>query len=77
MNEINNKKRSSILHGCISLANSLEMNTVVEGVESKEQLEVLQSYGADMIQGYYFAKPMEEEAFVEYVFNQDKAMDDD
>uniref|UniRef100_UPI0026106D31 putative bifunctional diguanylate cyclase/phosphodiesterase n=1 Tax=uncultured Anaerovibrio sp. TaxID=361586 RepID=UPI0026106D31 len=77
MNEINNKKRSSILHGCISLANSLEMNTVVEGVESKEQLEVLQSYGADMIQGYYFARPMEEDAFVEYVFNQDKAMDDD
>ena len=77
MNEIKDKKRSSILHGCISLANSLEMNTVVEGVESKEQLEVLQSYGADMIQGYYFARPMEEDAFVEYVFNQDKAMDDD
>ncbi len=68
MNEIGDKKRSSILHGCINLANSLELNTVVEGVESQEQLDVLRDYGADMIQGYYFSKPMVEEAFLKYVF---------
>ena len=68
MKELSNKKRSRILHGCINLANSLELSTVVEGVESKEQLEVIRSYGADMIQGYYFSKPMREEKFIKYVF---------
>ena len=69
MNEISDRKRSSILHGCINLANSLELNTVVEGVESKEQLDVLRKYGADMIQGYYFSEPMKEENFVKYIFD--------
>ena len=69
MNEISDRKRSSILHGCINLANSLELNTVVEGVESKEQLDVLRKYGADMIQGYYFSEPIKEEDFVKYILD--------
>lgn len=69
MNQISDKKRSSILHGCINLANSLELNTVVEGVESKEQLDILRNYGADMIQGYYFSQPMKEENFVKYILD--------
>ena len=69
MNEISDKKRSSILHGCINLANSLDLNTVVEGVESKEQVDVIRNYGADMIQGYYFSEPMKEEAFVKYILD--------
>ena len=69
MNEISDRKRSSILHGCINLANSLELNTVVEGVESKDQLDVLRKYGADMIQGYYFSEPMREENFVKYILD--------
>lgn len=36
---------------------------VAEGVESREQLEFLQSADCDMIQGYYFYKPMPEEEF--------------
>ena len=73
MNEIGDRKRSSILHGCINLANSLDLNTVVEGVESKEQLEVLRNYGADMIQGYYFSEPMTEEDFVKYICEYDQS----
>ena len=42
----------------IKLAKSLHMKTVAEGVEEKEQVEFLASQGCDMIQGYYFAKPM-------------------
>lgn len=42
----------------IKLAKNLHMKTVAEGVDEKEQVEFLASQGCDLIQGYYFAKPM-------------------
>ena len=42
----------------IKLAKRLNMKTVAEGVEEKEQVDFLASLDCDMIQGYYFAKPM-------------------
>ena len=51
--------RGEIVVGeAIKLAKSLNMRTVAEGVEVKEQVDFLASQGCDMIQGYYFAKPM-------------------
>ncbi len=47
-----------VVSEAIKLAKSLNMRTVAEGVEVKEQVEFLASQGCDMIQGYYFAKPM-------------------
>jgi diguanylate cyclase (GGDEF)-like protein/PAS domain S-box-containing protein len=40
----------------ISHANN--MSLIAEGIETKEQLEIIQSNGADYIQGYFFSKPM-------------------
>ncbi len=42
----------------IKLAKNLNMRVVAEGVEVKDQVEFLAGQGCDMIQGYYFAKPM-------------------
>ena len=42
----------------IRLAQSLEMKTVAEGVEAKETVDFLADQGCDMIQGFYFARPM-------------------
>lgn len=42
----------------IRLAKALHMSIVAEGIEKKEQVEFLAEQGCDMIQGYYFAKPM-------------------
>ncbi len=47
-----------VVSEAIKLAKSLNMRTVAEGVEVREQVEFLASQGCDMIQGYYFAKPM-------------------
>ena len=54
-----------VVREAIQLARSLDMRVVAEGVEKKEQVDFLASQGCDMIQGYYFAKPMPVAEFVE------------
>lgn len=50
----------------IAMAQALGLATVAEGVETAEQLELLNSLGCDQIQGYYFSKPLAEEDFLNY-----------
>lgn len=53
------KERGKIVvRQAISLARSLEMRVVAEGVEKEEQVAFLAKLNCDMIQGFYFAKPM-------------------
>ncbi len=47
-----------VVSEAIKLAKSLNMRTVAEGVEEKGQVEFLARQGCDMIQGYFYAKPM-------------------
>lgn len=42
----------------IDVAKNFNMNVIAEGVETKDQLKVLESLGCTNIQGYYFARPM-------------------
>lgn len=51
-------RASNILFSVIQMAKSLHMETVAEGVETKNQFELLVSMGCDNIQGYYFSKPI-------------------
>ena len=58
-----------IIGDTIALAKKLDMRIVAEGIETREQVDLLASMDCDLIQGYYFAKPMpvsdfEERAFV-------------
>ncbi len=46
-----------------AMAHSLSLGTVVEGVEESEQYEYLKNEGCDVIQGYYFSKPVSAKAF--------------
>lgn len=59
-----NTKTEAIIRHTIGLAHTLGAKVVAEGVETKEQLDFLQSVDCDMIQGYYFYKPMPEEEFL-------------
>lgn len=49
----------AILKGILGIARALNQTTVLEGVETEEQLLLLKSFGAERIQGYFFSKPME------------------
>ena len=52
------KRGKVVVQGTIRLAKDLKMEIVAEGIEKKEQVDFLAEQGCDMIQGFYFAKPM-------------------
>ncbi len=52
-----------IVRAIIAMGKSLKMEIVAEGVETREQLEILQHEGCDQVQGYYFSRPLFEEDF--------------
>lgn len=51
----------------IQMAKELNIKTVAEGVESKNQVEYLTNAGCDIIQGYYYSKPLSKKEFEEYI----------
>jgi diguanylate cyclase (GGDEF)-like protein len=56
---------AAIVQAIISLAHSLRLTVVAEGVETAEQVAFLQKHGCDQYQGYYFSRPVEAAAFAE------------
>jgi diguanylate cyclase (GGDEF)-like protein len=57
-----NAQDTSIVQLVMDLAHTLDMEATAEGVESAEQLILLEQMGCDLAQGYYFAKPLAVEA---------------
>ena len=51
------KRHLDIVKSTIEMAKSLNMKVVAEGIETKEQAELLASLGCHTLQGYYFGKP--------------------
>lgn len=62
-----NEKDEGITTTIINLADSLGCTTLAEGVETAEQLAFLAANGCDLIQGYYFYKPLSEEEFFDTI----------
>ena len=53
-----NKDSENIVDAIISLAKSLNLKTIAEGVETKQQLDMLKQKNCNEIQGYFFSKPV-------------------
>ena len=58
-------KTREIVANIIEMAKNLNMKVIAEGVETKKQSEILTKLGADLMQGYFFARPMLIEDFSE------------
>lgn len=53
-----------ILESSVSMIKQMNRQILVEGVETKEQIEMLRNLGVDYLQGYYFSKPVPKEKFI-------------
>jgi EAL domain-containing protein (putative c-di-GMP-specific phosphodiesterase class I) len=51
------KIRQAIVKGIVQTSTELSSTIIAEGIESYEELTTLQSFGIELFQGYYFAKP--------------------
>ncbi|MBQ3915436.1 MAG: EAL domain-containing protein [Ruminococcus sp.] len=67
-------KSKVILRSIITLAKSLDMEVIIEGVEDREQLEFLVDCGCDIYQGYLFSKPVQVTDFEDNFLNSQVAI---
>jgi len=49
---------ASLVSAIISMADSLSMNVIAEGVETNDQLSIIRELNCDLVQGFLYAKPM-------------------
>ena len=66
-----------IVQTLISMAHSMDMKVVAEGIEEREQLELLSSYAVDQIQGYLLSKPVDPAAIEEMITRPQRPGEED
>lgn len=71
-NHSQDNRKGNILNFIVSLAKWLGLAVIAEGVESNEQAMFLRSLGCNYGQGYYFAKPLPQEEFINFLILEEK-----
>lgn len=68
------KRNREFIQSLIGMMKQMGMTTVMEGVETEEQLDFMKESGCDVVQGYYYAKPMPLKEFRIFMkeFNSDR-----
>ena len=67
-----NNDDAIITRTIIDMTHNLRLKAIAEGVETEAQLDFLRQHGCDEMQGYYFSRPLAEEAFLALVRSQDE-----
>lgn len=62
-----NAKAKYVMNAAMTMIRGLNLQIVSEGIETEEQLKIMEELGIQYIQGYYFSKPLPENKFVEFV----------
>ena len=60
-------RSKKILSSVVNMAKAIGIHTLAEGVETKEQITFLRTIGCEMLQGYYYSKPMSSEMYIDYL----------
>lgn len=61
------QKAKFVMEAAMHMIHDLKLKIVSEGVETKEQMEIISRLGIDYIQGYYFSKPLPADAFLTFM----------
>ncbi|WP_312812522.1 EAL domain-containing protein [Sedimentibacter sp.] len=64
IDNIDEKQNEVLVEGIINTAHTLGIEVIAEGVETEEQVEILKRIGCDIIQGYFYSKPLPPEEFL-------------
>ena len=70
VNMITDNNAFELVKSIISLSHNLKMKVIAEGIEEKEQHDILQNMECDQIQGFCFAKPMPIDDLVAFIKNK-------
>ena len=73
--DYNSKAAYGVVTSIKSLADTLGMEIVAEGIETAEQIEFVRSIGIEIVQGYYFSQPLPLAEFVELYYQDPYALD--
>lgn len=65
-----NSEDEALTCAIFSIAESLNLKVVAEGVEEQAQCDLLAKYNCQYVQGYLFSKPISAEEFLSYIVNQ-------
>lgn len=65
-------RAEEILHMVITMGNHMKLSIIAEGVETEQQKVMLQGFGCNKAQGYFYARPMREAEYTE-LLRKDKA----
>lgn len=73
LSDTNNfEKEKTIISAVIKMSHTLGLPVIAEGVETKEQAEMLMNFGCNEMQGYYFSKPVPAEEYEKLLFGETK-----
>ena len=62
-----NRENAALVESILALSRALHLESVAEGVERIDQLVRLRTLGADLAQGYYFARPLDPRQLFDYI----------
>lgn len=70
--DINNPKVKDVITSTVELSHKIDISVVAEGIETFEQLKFIKEVHCDMIQGYFYSKPLPIEEFESWIekYNQ-------
>ena len=66
------ERAEEILHMIITMGNHMKLSIIAEGVETEQQKAMLQAFGCNKAQGYFYARPMREEEYTELLRKETK-----
>lgn len=69
IDRLGEKDEKELVSSIIAISKNLNLGIVAEGVETKNQIDLISKYNSIVIQGYYFSKPLNFEDFIHFYKN--------
>ena len=67
MNVCTDKQAALFYHSIVMTMQHMGYKVIAEGAETEEEVKLLKKWGVDMIQGYYFSKPLDKKKLLEEI----------